>query len=167
MGLVNGKVSLENNYCLWKNMFEEEKNNLTKLFDNDSFIIEHVGSTAVEGLLAKPIIDIAIGVNSFKELDKYKELLSNRYTIKDNTDYNEILLIKEYNNETLFLIHVLLKNDKRFNNMIKFRDILINNQDILKEYETIKKELAKKYANDRKMYTKSKNDYIEKVLKEH
>ena len=49
--------------------------------------------------------------------------------------------------------------------MIKFRDILINNGDILKKYENLKIDLAKKYKDDRKNYTKSKNEFINEVLK--
>ena len=165
MGLKNGTVTLENNYDVWKAMFEDEKAKLISIFKDDTFIIEHVGSTAVKGLSAKPIVDIAIGLNSFDELNKYKEKLNEIYTIKENLDRGEILLIKENEEETFFLIHVMLINDKRFQNMIKFRDILNNNPDVLTEYENLKQELADKYPNDRKIYTKSKNDYIENTLK--
>jgi GrpB-like predicted nucleotidyltransferase (UPF0157 family) len=165
MGLINGIVTLEKNYNEWKRMYEEEKNNLIKLFNKDSFKIEHVGSTSVKNLSAKPIIDIAVGVNYLKEIDKYKELLSLNYTIKENYEKNEILLIKEHNNETFFLIHILPINDDRYKNMIKFRDILINNPKILKEYEKLKKELAEKYHNDRTKYTSLKNEFINNIIK--
>ena len=49
--------------------------------------------------------------------------------------------------------------------MIKFRNILNNNKEILKEYEDLKITLSKKYANDRKMYTQSKNEFITDILK--
>ena len=165
MGLINGTVVLENDYDTWKSMFDNEKAFLEKIFKDDSFVIEHVGSTAVKGLAAKPIVDIAVGINSFDKLNKYKSTLKNYYTIKENIENKEILLIKEKENETIFLIHIILLNDNRYKNMIKFRDILINNNDVLKEYELLKQTLSKKYANDRKMYTKSKTDFIEKVLK--
>ena len=62
MGLLNNTVHLENNYSLWKKMFEEEKKRLTDLFNNESFVIEHVGSTSVNGLYSKSIVYIAICV---------------------------------------------------------------------------------------------------------
>jgi GrpB-like predicted nucleotidyltransferase (UPF0157 family) len=164
MGLINNTVKLENDYDTWKRMFEEEKSILNSIFNN-SFEIEHVGSTSVKGLAAKPIVDIAIGVNSLDELNQYMAKLKERYTIKENLNYKELLLIKETKNETFFLIHVLLKNDIRYQNMIKFRDILINDSKVLKEYEQLKQDLAKKYQNNRELYTKSKNDFIERVLK--
>ncbi|MBP3255470.1 MAG: GrpB family protein [Clostridia bacterium] len=146
-------------------MFEDEKERLNRIFNEDSFTIEHVGSTAVKGLSAKPIIDIVVGINSFDELNKYKQELSNYYTIKENVDTNEMLLIKENENETFFLIHVLLITGTRYQNMIKFKNILINNKSILKEYETLKQKLAQEFSSDRKMYTKSKNEFIENILK--
>ena len=167
MGLKKGCVSLENNYELWKKMFEEEKNKLKEIFKDDSFSIEHVGSTSIKGLSAKPIIDIAIGLYSFNELNKYKKDLINYYTIKENFDHDEILLVKENNEETYFLIHVMIKDGTRYKNMIKFKNILNNNPDILKEYEKLKQELLKKYQNDRKIYTQSKNDFIKQTLKKH
>lgn len=165
MGLKNNTVYLEDNFKLWKKMFKEEKKKLIKIFTHDNFSIEHVGSTSVKKLAAKPIVDIAIGVNSLNDLTKYIEDLKKIYTVKINDENEEILLIKETEMETFFLIHVLKADSERYKNMIKFRDILNNDSSILKEYEELKKNLSEKYPNDRKAYTKSKNDFIEKILK--
>ena len=163
MGLVNGKVYLEKNYNLWKNMYEEEVKKLNRIFKSNSFIINHVGSTSIKGLLSKPIIDILVGINSFDEINEYEKVLKELYIIKKSSD--EILLIKEKDDETFFLIHIMLLNSKRYKDVIKFKNILINNPNILKEYEELKIRLSKLYSNDRKMYTKAKSEYIEKILK--
>ena len=165
MGLINNQVYLENNHKLWKTMFSDEKEKLIKIFDKDSFEIEHVGSTAIDKLSAKPIVDIAIGIPSFDIFQKYLNELSKIYLVKENYDKDEILLVKEKGNKTLFLIHVIQVNSNRYKNMITFRDILKSNPDILKKYELLKIDLANKYSNDREMYTKSKNDFINEVLK--
>ncbi len=162
MGLINGTVNLENNYLIWKNMFYKEKEILIDLFKDKALSIEHVGSTSVEDLLSKPIIDIVIGVKDINDIN-IKEL-ENYYTVKYNKNDKEILLIKEDDKETFYLIHVLEIDSDRYKNMIYFRDILINNKNIKKEYEKLKKELASKYYNDRKTYTKLKNDFINEVL---
>ena len=167
MGLKNETVCLKSNFKHWKKMFENEKKELVKLFVKEDVIIEHVGSTSVERLLAKPIVDIAIGVDDFKSVEKYINLLQEIYTIKNNDENGEILLIKENNLETFYLIHILDRNSDRFKNMLKFRDILRNNPDVLKEYQELKKHLSVMYKNDRKMYTKSKNDFIQEALKSH
>ena len=165
MGLKNNTVQLESNYKLWKKMFEEEKKELKKIFSQDNFSIEHVGSTSVKNLYAKPIIDIAIGINDYKNFLKYETILEKIYTIKKSEKNKEILLIKENESETFVLIHVMKKNSERYKNMIKFRNILINNTNILKEYEKLKIDLSKKYKNNRILYTKSKNDFINNILK--
>ena len=167
MGLVNGLVYLENNYELWKEKFYNEKRKLENIFYNEEFAIEHVGSTAVKGLSAKPIVDIAIGVQDLDDIKPYFSKLAELYTIKENYDNNEILLIDEDEKETYFLIHVMLINNIRYKNMIAFRDILNSNPSILKQYEDLKIELAKKYSDDRKTYTKSKNAFIQDILKKH
>ena len=99
-------------------MFEEEKKFLKQLFSNNLFKIEHVAFIAVKSLLAKLIIDIAVGVNSFNELDDYKEILNSIYKVKENLDNNKILLVKKNDAETFFLIHVLLVYDERYQNLI-------------------------------------------------
>ena len=165
MGLINNTVSLENNYELYKKIFKEEKAYLESVFKENRFKIEHVGSTAVKNLLSKPVVDIAIGVDNLNSFKKYYSLLNKRYTITENLEKEEILLVKENEKETFCLIHVLDIKSNRYINMIKFRDILINNLDILKKYENLKIDLAKKYKDDRKNYTKSKNEFINEVLK--
>lgn len=165
MGLINNTVSLENNYELYKKVFKEEKAYLKNIFKENRFKIEHVGSTAVKNLLSKPVVDIAIGADDLNSFKKYYSLLNKRYTITEQKEKEEILLVKENEKETFCLIHILDIKSNRYTNMIKFRDILINNVDILKKYENLKIDLAKKYKNDRKNYTKSKNEFINEVLK--
>ena len=164
MGLINGTVALENNYELWKKKYEEEKNILINIFKGENFIYEHVGSTSIKGLLAKPIVDIAVGVCNLNELDKYLDILKTIYTVKRNNDSDEILLIKENDIETFCLIHILATNSKRYIDLIRFRDILNKNPDIVKKYENLKLGLLQKYADNRKLYTKAKNNFIQDVL---
>ena len=165
MGLKNNSVYLESNDEKWHNLFIKEKNILINIFNEDNYAIEHVGSTSIKGLLAKPIIDIVIGIDLFANFKKYLKDLEKIYTIKNNIDKKEILLIKENKKETFCLIHVLEQNDDRYKNMIKFRNILNSNPKILKEYEKLKQDLAEKYPNDRQEYTKSKNEFIQSILK--
>ena len=77
------------------------------------------------------------------------------------------MLIKEDDKETYFIIHILEINSERYKNMILLRDILNKDSNIKKEYEILKQSLAKKYYNDRKMYTKAKNDFIQKIIEKN
>ena len=164
MGLINGTVELKNDYSNWNRMFISEQDILKKLFGNLALQIEHIGSTSVKGLSAKPIIDIAVGVNDFNDVKNIIVKLESIYTVNFNEENDEILLIKEDSKKTYFLIHVMRINSARYKNSIAFRDCLINNTEIKKSYEKLKISLSEKYSNDRKKYTKSKSEFIENVL---
>lgn len=166
MGLKRGTVKLEKHNNNWKNDFNIEKDNLEKLFGDVALKIEHIGSTSLNEIMAKPIIDIAVGVRS---LDDFKKVESNfknyPYSIKEDSVTDEILVRKEQNECILYLIHVMEIESKRYIDTIVFRDYLIENPNRLKEYEKLKIQLAKKYADNRVMYTMSKAEFIQNTLK--
>ena len=129
--------------------------------------IEHIGSTAITGLSAKPIIDISVGVNKLADFNKVKEkfLKNPNYSIKEDSPIDEILIRKGSADNRTHFIHVMEISSLRYQNTLLFRDYLNSHPGELLKYETLKKELAKKYPNDRKMYTSSKNDFISNILK--
>ena len=165
MGLKVGTVKLEKYNPEWKKMFEKEKNILKDKFGNIALNIEHIGSTSVEGLSSKPIIDIAVGINKLEDFSKIKErFLLEPYSVKEDSDQGEILIRKGPEDNRTHFIHVMEKDSDRYLNSIKFRDYLRNHKEALKEYEELKTILAEKYADDRKSYTKSKNEFIQSIL---
>ncbi len=164
MRLINGKVYLENNYPLWIKMYYNEEKFLKSLLEGKILTIEHVGSTAIRNLDAKPIIDILIGVNDIDDIKNDLDRLKKIYTIKIDNENKEILLIKENNKETFYLIHILHINDDRYKEMIMFKNILNKNKEIKNKYLKLKQELALKYPNKRKIYTMLKSKFIEDVL---
>ena len=74
MGLAVGKVSLEPYNPKWTEDFLQEKIELQNIFGKET-PIEHVGSTSVPGLSAKPIIDIVVGLDSLDEFEKYRPII--------------------------------------------------------------------------------------------
>lgn len=166
MGLKVGTVYLENYNENWKNMFEEEKSNLENIFKERAIKIEHVGSTSIEGLSAKPIIDIMVTLKSFDDFEFVRsEFLNMPYSIKLDSDPDEILIRKGPEENRTHFIHVVEEGSQRCINTLLFRDYLRNHENVKKEYEDLKIMLAKKYENNRKMYTVSKNEFIQNVLK--
>lgn len=165
MGLKVGVVKLEEYNPKWKDMYLEEKENLKGMFGNIALAIEHIGSTSVEGLSAKPIIDIAIGVKSLSDFDKVKEkFMKEPYSVKEDSTAGEILVRKGNEDNRTHFIHVMEIDGKRYIESILFRDYLRKHGWALKEYEDLKKDLSIKYQNNRKVYTTSKNDFIKKIL---
>lgn len=166
MGLKVGTVRLENYNPAWKKEFELEKEKLKTLFKDVAITIEHIGSTSVEGLSAKPIIDIAVGVKNFDDFEKVRSNFKEpTYSVREENSEDEILIRKGLEEDRTHFIHVMEINSDRYKNSIMFRDYLRKHKDVAKEYQKLKEELAIKYANDRKTYTSSKNDFIQEVLR--
>lgn len=167
MGLKIGTVKLEDYNKEWEGEFLKEKEELEKIFNDIAITIEHIGSTSIEGLSAKPIIDIAIGINDLKDFNKIRDKFKIPYYVKENPTEGEELVVKRINEDiTTHLVHVMNLSSDRYKNTIIFRDYLRNNEELVKNYEKLKRELATKYKNDRPKYTASKNDFINEILRE-
>lgn len=166
MGLKVGTVKLEKYNPKWKDMYLEEEKNLREMFENVALTIEHIGSTSVEGLSAKPIVDIAVGVRHLSDFDKVKEkFMVEPYSVKEDSTEGEILVRKGNEDNRTHFIHVMETGSKRYIESILFRDYLRKNIWALEKYEELKKDLAVKYADDRKKYTASKNEFINEIIK--
>lgn len=169
MGLKVGEVKLEKWSPKWRRDFELEKQNLDDIFGNLALSIQHVGSTSIEGLSAKPIIDIAVGIEKPSDFEKVREkfVQLSDYSIKEENDPGEILVRKGPEENRVAFIHVMEQNGERMRRTIQFRDILNDNQDVRCAYEKLKIDLAKKFPHDRKSYTAGKNDFIQDVLEKY
>lgn len=166
MGLKVGTVKLEEYNPKWKDMYLEEEKKLKEMFGDLALAIEHIGSTSIEGLSAKPIIDIAVGVRHLSDFDKVKEkFMVEPYSVKEDSTEGEILVRKGNEDNRTHFIHVMEPDSKRYIESILFRDYLRKNIWALEKYEELKKDLAVKYADDRKKYTASKNEFINEIIK--
>lgn len=139
---------------------------MLNLIGKNIITIEHVGSTSVPGLLAKPIIDIAVIVESLKKLEEpIKILREHQYIVRESfEERNEYFAIKNIDQTSRYYIHIVEKGSKRCLDLLIFRNCLIKDKTIREEYEKLKKELALKFPNDRKMYTLNKTEFIEKTI---
>jgi GrpB-like predicted nucleotidyltransferase (UPF0157 family) len=174
LGLKKGFVKVEKYNPEWQKEFSKEKKNLKKVFGSIALSIEHVGSTSIRGLSAKPIIDIAIGVNSLKDIVKIKKkiLKFSHYSIKENNADGEILMrrgvpIKQGEDKPSFVthfIHIMEIGGRKYKETLVYRDYLRENKKALKEYNNLKQKLAIKYKNERKSYTKAKDKFIKNIL---
>jgi GrpB-like predicted nucleotidyltransferase (UPF0157 family) len=174
LGLKKGFVKMEKYNPKWQEEFNKERKNLKKIFGDVAISIEHVGSTSVVGLSAKPIIDIAVGVDSLEDIVKIKEkiLRFSHYSIKENNADGEILMrrgvpIKLGEDKPSFIthfIHIMEIDGRKYKETLTFRNYLRKNNEILKEYDNLKQNLSIKYQNDRKAYSKAKEEFIKSIL---
>ncbi|MBC8385238.1 MAG: GrpB family protein [Candidatus Cloacimonetes bacterium] len=166
IGLENNIVKLSEYKPIWKSLFDDEKTSLNKIANGLDIAVEHIGSTAVPGLCAKPIIDILIGIDSFYKLESYIDILCNLgYKFKgENGVPGRYFFVKSENRITTHHAHMVIRNSALWYKYIIFRNCLIINREIQDQYAALKRELAEKFQFDRPTYTEAKTAFIHSTL---
>ena len=151
----------------WKSWYEEEKIIITALIPKEYIIrVAHIGSTAISNIWAKNIVDILIELNLETQLEQVKNILTNNGWLCMSEDLNRISMNKGYTDQgfadRVFHLHLRIKGD---NDELYFRDYLRENEDIAKEYESLKLSLWRRFEHNRDGYTDAKTDFIKKYSK--
>ncbi|MBI5273772.1 MAG: GNAT family N-acetyltransferase [Chlamydiales bacterium] len=156
-------------YCKkWPEDFKKEKQSLLRVIGNHVVSIEHIGSTAIEGLSAKPVIDIMIGVNSLEEADQHSiskiEELGYEYMKQYENHVPERRFFQKTSSDGIRThhIHLVEINSNWWKRHLAFRDYLRNHPDAARDYENLKKSLAKKHC-DSNDYAMAKTEFIRKI----
>lgn len=155
----------------WKDLFEKEKQHLIKLLGEKIILrIEHIGSTAVPGLAAKPTIDILIKIPQAPAIKrKIENIMTTQgyYYMHDQTDH--MMFVKGYSPEGFkgqcYHIHMENGDHDELWYRVYFRDYLISHPEVADEYAVLKRELAEKFKYDREAYTEAKTEFIERVTR--
>ncbi len=170
LGLKRGKVKLFPYNPKWSEIFKKERKILQKALGKMIIDIQHVGSTAIPNLPAKPIIDMAVAVSdlSGKKVEKYIEPLKElgyEYRGVERRHTREHLFVKGSEEKRTCHLHMVEFNSKTWKNYLLFRDYLRNHKKVVAEYVELKLELAKKFSDNRKLYTSGKDKFIQGVFK--
>lgn len=151
----------------WPDLYKAEAKLITNKLQTDLIKIDHIGSTSIPGLKAKPTIDMLLQVAEYIDIQKLKDIFKSlEYSInyRPENPAPHLTFVKGYTNKGFkgqaYHVHVRYRGDW---DEIRFRNYLIIHKDIAKEYEALKLKLAKKYPNDREAYTDSKTKWIEKI----
>jgi GrpB-like predicted nucleotidyltransferase (UPF0157 family) len=164
-GLKAGTVKLASYSSSWARRFASEKRRLLLYLPARGLRIEHIGSTAVPGLDAKPIIDIAVSVTSLKRLTAFIEALARaRYTYKGEYGLTGRHFFVRGDPVTHHL-HIVLSSSKHWTAWLAFRDYLRAHPEEAAAYNAFKRDLARRYASDRDAYTKAKTPFIAAMLR--
>ncbi|MDE2188735.1 MAG: GrpB family protein, partial [Patescibacteria group bacterium] len=160
IGLKRGIVKLVPHNKKWSLLFEKEKTRLLKEIAGDAIMIEHIGSTSIPGIKAKPVIDIAYGVKSMKDHKKHtKVLIKAGYVLRPGLGRvdRHLVFAKGTNKTRTHYLHLMKFRGKEWNYHIFFRDYLRNHKQAARKYERIKEKSMNKFRNNRKLYQKEKN----------
>lgn len=168
-GLNREEIKLVEYNQYWEKLFQKEKEVLEKTLQPGLIEIEHVGSTAIKGIKAKPVIGIMAGLNSINSWQKHeKKLREVGYEFEaDNLEEKDHILFIKTNKEGKILFNLKLTehNSRSWNNNIFFRDFLTKNKEKAQEYETLKISLFKKYKKDKEKYNHGKDSFVKEILK--
>lgn len=170
LGLKNNEVRLVKYSPKWKDEFKRSKNLILDHTHIQKNRIEHIGSTSIIGMSAKPIIDIVIGVDDLEKVDKtlFKELeKAGFFRLKVNRP-NEVVLAKfldeSYKVKTHFIHLVEYKGDL-WHDLIFFRDYLNSNREAREEYLDVKNKYLSNASKDIIEYTNYKEEFVKEIYK--
>lgn len=165
IGLKRGTVKVTSYRKQWAKEFEKEKSRILEVCGNKVKAVEHIGSTSVPGLSAKPIIDIAVGINRLKDAKKLLPLLKklDYYFYKD-FQRQRLFVAKGPDEKRTHYLHVMRYKGAKWESDQLFRNYLRTHPKAVKEYSKLKEQLGKAHKEDRQSYSDGKNDFIKRVI---
>ena len=153
----------------WPKIFEQEHHLLLKALGKPIAKIEHIGSTAVTGLVSKPIIDIMIGLYNFSDADNLVPQIINLGYIY-HPEFEDMIPERRFfkkviNDKATHHIHMVEIKGELWQRHLLFRNYLRANPEIAKEYGIFKKELSKRDWKNSNDFAEAKSKFIRKVEK--
>ena len=157
-------IILEPHNPVWKVWYEDARQELQQVIPAaDLVAIHHIGSTAVPGIWAKPIVDILVELKPAADMDAIAKRIEGNGWIRMSSNERRISLNKGYTfhgyAERVYHLHLRFEGD---NDEVAFAEYLRQHPDVAKEYEALKLSLWHKYEHDRDGYTEAKTEFITK-----
>jgi len=166
---INNTVVLVDFDPKWPEEFEREKGFLTSVFGGIDVQVEHIGSTAVTGLSAKPVIDILLGVGFLQEveirIDAICELGYQYVPEFEDVIPDRLYFRKPAEGKRTHHLHAVEYGGRFWDDHLLFRDYLRTHPEKVLEYDAIKRSLATKFTFDREAYVHAKAPFIAEMLR--
>lgn len=167
LGLRRGKVRLSEHNRRWSFVYAFTASEIASVTGIPAERIQHVGSTSVEGLPAKPILDIALGIDDAEAVDAVASHLVGVGYLDRGTGEGSIgrLVVRESSPEVRTVhVHIVGYGTEAWRDYVEFRDALRNDLLVRDQYADVKRTLARRFSEDRKSYRTAKNAFIRKTL---
>ncbi len=166
IGLARGTVQLHSYLPDWKTLFEQEATLLRSAMGSAARQVEHVGSTAINGMWAKPIIDLVVVVHSLDEAGSWIQVLRTLgYEHRSNDDVpDRLFFVKGPQTRRTHHLSLAEVTSKFYREKILFREYLRAHRAAFDEYLELKKKLAFLYPKDRESYTAGKSAFVERII---
>lgn len=148
----------------WLLMYEEEAEKLRKIFGSEIIEIYHIGSTSVEGLIAKPVIDIMPVVRDVNQIDDFNiAMIGIGYEPKGENGLPGRRFFQKGGDERTHHIHFYGIDDTEIERHLAFRNYLRTHPDAVKKYGSLKKELSQCFPNDIEAYIRGKEKLVSEI----
>ena len=168
IGLKRGEIRLKPHDPQWAQLYERERARLAAALGNRVLDLQHVGSTAISGIRAKPILDIAAAVASYEAAAiciAPLEALGYSYRGENGIPRRRYFVLRAPDGEmTLVHLHMLEVESAEWANHLLFRDYLRAHPQEAQAYQALKERLMARYPHDRGAYTEGKGAFIMRVL---
>jgi GrpB-like predicted nucleotidyltransferase (UPF0157 family) len=165
-----GTVALVETPFEWTASCESMVDEIRAALGRDAVGVEHVGSTAVPGLLAKPICDVAVATAADADRERIVATLE-RLGFEFRGDAGDqgglIFVLETRPRHRVAHVHVVDHDDPQWVRYLAFRDLLKANVRVREEYADLKRTLAEQFAGDRKAYTAGKVAFVDAALAAH
>lgn len=166
LGLEGGRVMLALYSPLWPDCFRAEQQSLSGILGASALAFEHIGSTSIPGMAAKPIIDIMVAVRGLNEVEGFLEgLCCLGYQDKGSGGApDRRYFVKGMESRRTHHLNFTELKSRFWKEHILFRDYLRTHPEAAAEYSALKQALARKFPKDRASYTRSKEEFVQSVL---
>lgn len=160
--------TLEEYNPIWNKEYEKRALLLKSVFGDEIIRIEHIGSTSIPNMVAKPQIDIQIEVKDLNKIKNfYKKMEEKGFIAKgDYSKINEEYFIEDDKyGKRLSSIHIFQIGNPEFSNHMDFRDYLISHKFDKNLYIKLKRNLYTKYKDNYALYDNGKSEFIKDIFK--
>jgi GrpB-like predicted nucleotidyltransferase (UPF0157 family) len=148
----------------WRAEFNKESDKLVNIFGEEILEIHHIGSTAIEGLPAKPIIDLMPVVKSVLSVDDFREeMQAIGYLVKGENGIPGRRYFEKGGDDRTHHVHIYEEGDKQIVRHLAFRDYVRDHPEVKKEYGNLKEKLAHRYPYDIASYIEGKEALVQDI----
>ncbi len=149
----------------WEEKYKGEAEKVKIVFGDLLLDVQHIGSTAIPGMLSKPIIDIGVLIGSYKDAEQFiKPLEAIGYSYVQENSSSERHFFRKGNPTEFHLSLAYADRTTFWKRQILFRDYLIKHPQSAKEYEQFKLNILKKDPTIDQAYTTNKDEFVSKIV---
>jgi len=168
LGLDYGTVALVAARDEWRDLGAALAEQMAEVLGDRAVAVEHVGSTAIPGLLAKPILDLAAGAPDEPDPDVVRASLDGagwEYRGDAADEGGLVFVLETRPRHRVAHLHVVRHEGRQWRGYLAFRDLLLREPSARASYESVKRSMHAAFPSDPRTYTAGKRRVVESILR--